>query len=172
MVLGGQVSRVRWIIGFILLVPVAVIWAFFLGGYWQTFKVISRSMEPTLLVGDCVIMKEQKDYTNLDNQIVVLRDPAGGAFPVVKRVVAGPYSSVRLRSGKIYLDNSKTPLPGEPVLNTLNQSWSLEENELFVMGDNRNNSEDSIEHGPVNRANVLGVVSWRYWPPGRIGAIE
>jgi signal peptidase I len=163
---------VRWVIGVLILIPIAIIWAFFLGGHWQTFKVISRSMEPTLLVDDYLVMRQQKHYPVLDNKIVVLKDPEGGTFPVVKRVIAGPHSIVKLRSGKVYLDNSKSPVPGEPVVDARNKSWTLKEDEIFVMGDNRNNSEDSTEYGPLKRTDILGVIAWRYWPFDRIGGVQ
>lgn len=166
------ISKVRWIIGLIIVIPLCVIWAFFLGGHWKTFKVISRSMQPTLDVNDYLIMRQQADYPVLDGCIVVLKDPEGGSFPIVKRVVAGPSSIVKLRNGYVYLDNSDTPLPGEPITNALNDSWILRDDEIFVMGDNRNNSEDSTDFGPLPRTDIEGVIAWRYWPFDRIGEVK
>lgn len=149
-----------------------MVWAFFLGGHWQTFRVISRSMEPTLLVDDYLIMRQEKDYPVLDNKIVVLRDPEDSVIPIVKRVVAGPNSIVSVRNGHVYLQNSKTPLPGEPKQKYRTHRWILEDDEIFVMGDNRNNSEDSTNFGPLKRDDILGVITWRYWPLSRIGRAD
>jgi signal peptidase I len=43
--------------------------------------------------------------------------------------------------------------------------WVLEDDEYFVMGDNRSDSEDSRVYGPVGRQLLSGVVWLRYWPP-------
>lgn len=168
-----KISRVRWIISTIILVPMLTVWSFFLSGHWKTFKVISRSMEPTLLVNDCVVMREQHNYPNLDNEIVVIQDPQGGTFPLVKRVIAGPNSTVRVSRGKVYLDGSDSPLPGDSVgRESPNKTWRVDAEEIFVLGDNRSNSQDSSEFGPISRSQVLGVVAFRYWPLGRAGAVK
>jgi signal peptidase I len=41
----------------------------------------------------------------------------------------------------------------------------------FMMGDNRTDSGDSREFGPVPRAQLVGHAFWRYWPPGRFGSL-
>lgn len=163
---------VRWVTSIIVLLPVTVVWANFLGGHWQSFKVISRSMEPTLLVNDYLLMKQKKHYSDLDQKVVVLRDPHGSVIPIVKRVVAGPSSIVRVRNGLIYLDGSSEPLSNERVHKTINRQWILDDDEIFALGDNINNSEDSIDLGPFNRDAVMGVIFWRYWPMSRMGTVE
>lgn len=129
-------------------------------------------MEPTLLVDDCLIMRQEKEYPLLDHKIVVLRDPEGSVIPIVKRVIAGPSSIVSVRNGYVYLQDSKTPLPGEPKSKYRTHRWILKDDEIFVMGDNRNNSEDSTNFGPVKREDILGVITWRYWPLSRIGRAD
>lgn len=166
------ISIVRWVISIIILIPMLIVWSFFLTGHWQTFKVISRSMEPTLLVDDYLIMRQQQDFPNLDNLIVVIRDPEGGNLAMVKRVVAGANSTVRLSGGHIYLDGSKVALPGDPIIHERNNRWILDENEIFVMGDNRNNSQDSVDFGPISRSDIVGVITYRYWPLSRLGKVE
>jgi len=167
-----RISLVRWVVSTIILIPVLLIWSFFLTGHWRTFKVISRSMEPTLLVDDYLIMREQNDFPILDNKIVVIRDPQGGTFPLVKRVIAGANSIVRISNGRIYIDNSKTALPGEPLTNTPSTEWKLGPDELFLLGDNRNNSQDSSDFGPLTRSEVMGVITYRYWPFARAGSLH
>lgn len=163
---------VRWMISIIILIPVLLVWSFFLSEHWMTFKVISRSMEPTLLVNDYLIMRQQHDFPTLDNKIVVMQDPEGGNLHIVKRVVASANSTVRISMGNVYLDGSKEPIPGEPVADSPNREWKLGPEEVFVMGDNRNNSEDSTDFGPVSRDTIIGVITFRYWPLDRIGAVN
>lgn len=167
-----RISIVRWTISVLLLIPILTIWVFFLTGYWQTFQVISGSMEPTLLVNDYIIMRKQHHFPVLDQKVVAITDPLGGSAPLVKRVVAGPHSTVRISNGRIYIGNASTPLPGEPLMYAQNKTWNLTGNEIFVLGDNRNNSEDSVAFGPIPRESVIGVMTWRYWPFDRISSIH
>lgn len=166
------ISKVRWIISTLILIPILVVWSFFLTGHWKSFKVISRSMEPTLLIDDYLVMREQNDFPNLDNLIVVVRDPFGSTMPLVKRVIAGANSTVRVSNGRIYLDGSDKSLPGEVLADTPNQRWILKPDEVFLLGDNRNNSQDSSEFGPIPRSDILGVITYRYWPISRLGKIQ
>ncbi|HVH51687.1 MAG TPA: signal peptidase I [Gaiellaceae bacterium] len=50
-----------------------------------------------------------------------------------------------------------------------NQHWTVPPGEYFFMGDNRGQSCDSRDWGPVPRANIIGKVFFVYWPPSRIG---
>ncbi len=166
------ISIVRWVISVIILIPTLLVWSFFLTGHWKSFKVISRSMEPTLLVDDYLLMRHQKDFPLLDNKVVVLADPSGGKLAMVKRIVATANSTVRLSNGRIYLDGSKTPLPGERVEDTPNHEWKLDQNQIFVLGDNRNNSQDSFDFGPLLRTDIMGVITYRYYPLVRAGVVQ
>jgi len=167
-----KISLVRWMISIIILVPILLIWSFFLTGHWKTFKVISRSMDPTLIVDDLLLMREQHNFPTLDNKIVVIQDPEGGNIPIVKRIVATANGIVRISMGKVYVDGSKTPIEGEAIADSANREWKLGPEDIFVLGDNRNNSEDSSDFGPVSRDTILGVITYRYWPFDRIGSVN
>lgn len=166
------VSKVRWMTGFVIMLPVVVLWILFLSGRWQSYVVISASMDPTLQIHDCVIMKELGNEFDLLDKIVVFDDPLGEYEPLVKRVVANPNSLVKFSRGQLSVDNS--PLPGETLYRSVGgyRAWSLSDDEYFVLGDNRNDSMDSIELGPVKRENLRGIIAFRYWPLSRIGKVQ
>ena len=66
--------------------------------------------------------------------------------------------------------------PTDPFANGL--PWSLAdpytvpEGSYFVMGDNRTDSGDSREFGPVRRGQMVGKAFARYWPPSRVGGVD
>lgn len=129
-------------------------------------------MVPTLEIGDRVFMKREADFGDLTGKIIVFKDPTGDGGPLTKRVVAGPFSRVRVRNGRVYLDGKKEPIPGDYIEAVPNRTWDLQADELFVLGDNRNDSFDSVDFGPIKRSAVIGVLTYRYWPIGRSGHLE
>lgn len=168
-----RVSAVRWVVGFVIVVPLVLFWTQLMTGKMQTYKVISASMEPTLLVGDCVLMKKESDFVDLKSRIIVFKDPKGSQESLTKRVVAEGGDIVRLRDGQIYVNDAPEQVShGDPIENVGNRVWQLNKDEVFVLGDNRNDSFDSIDFGPLNRTQIVGVLTYRYWPAGRVGSLK
>ena len=97
----------------------------------------------------------------------------------IKRVVAGPGDTLLIRGGRVYLNGSKTPEKAPYA----NLSGCGDDNEdcnyttpikipagyYFMMGDNRDQSDDSRFWGPVPRRWIIGEAFFTYWPPDRIG---
>ena len=98
---------------------------------------------------------------------------AGGTF--VKRIVGLPGETLQLRLIRslefVYIDGRKLQEPYvQPKRRGFGpeQKWKIPEDQYFVMGDNRSQSCDSTEWGPVARENLIGKVFLTYWPPQRI----
>jgi len=94
---------------------------------------------------------------------------------LIKRVVGLPGDTVEFRDQRVHINGE--PL-AEPYIKDevcrrrcQDRSWRLGENEYFMMGDNRNNSNDSRSFGPVPLPKIVGRVIFRYFPPASIGAI-
>ncbi len=155
----------------------------------QTFYIPSGSMEPTLQVGDRIIVnKLSYDLHGVDRgDIVVFSRPpsenCGGpeVNDLVKRVIGLPGDLISLNGGYVYvngqrLDESWLPSieqghtePGPTGDNTdLQQPYRVPTNEYFVMGDNRQDSCDSRFWGPVPKSLIVGKVDLRVWPVSSI----
>lgn len=167
-----KVSYRRWIIGMVLLVPLVIIWTTFMRGDLRSFKVISLSMYPTLDVGDYVVMQRQGDFVDLRHKVIAFRAISSPTEILTKRVLAADNDVVSLRRGKLFVNN----VPEAAVLDVqieamVDHDWKVPADHVFVVGDNRNNSYDSLDYGPVPRAQILGVLTFRYWPLRRMGSL-
>jgi signal peptidase I len=148
----------------------------------QAFRIPSESMVPTLEVGDRVLVnKLSYDAHDLHRGDVVVFErppglPAGPDDPkeLIKRVIALPGDTVVARDGSIYIDDQRLD---EPYLSdtattyNLDEPYTVPEGQVWVMGDNRTNSEDSRSFGSIDADTIVGRAFMIMWPPGRIGAL-
>ena len=139
------------------------------GGFFYTN---SRSMEPTILPGDRMVLAKTGRLKRSD--IIVFKDPADTEGYLVKRTIGLPGDVVEIAGGHLYL-NGKSP--DEPYLNNsyiiyTHDPSRVPPGNLFMLGDNRNNSENSSIWGFLPAENVRGKIIFRYWPLNRLGRIN
>ncbi|QZZ20624.1 signal peptidase I [Leptothermofonsia sichuanensis E412] len=142
----------------------------------------SDSMVPTLAIGDRLVV-EKMSYrfrTPESGEIVVFDPPPqlqiqgyarDQAF--IKRIIGTPGQTVLVQNGTVYLDQQ--PLQESYIAAPPNYLWGPAEvppHSYFVMGDNRNNSNDSHIWGFLPEANIIGRAWFRFYPFNRIGLIE
>jgi signal peptidase I len=96
-------------------------------------------------------------------QIVVLEKPGDPRRLLVKRIVAMYPDQINLRGGRLYVNGRRSAPPeGEGPPSTYDdEQWTLARDQVFVVGDNRPDSEDSRDFGPVALDALHGVVTYR-----------
>lgn len=135
----------------------------------ERIRVESVSMEPLLYAGDFVLVNKAVyffDKVPQRGDIVVFRYPPDPeATPYIKRVIGLPGDQVRIAATQVFVNGE---LMDEPYLReptARGGEWIVPGNQLFVMGDNRNNSSDSRSWGFVPLENLIGRAELIYWPP-------
>lgn len=176
-------SSTRNVIEWIAVVVAAVVVALLVKTFLvQAFRIPSESMNPTLIEGDRVLVNKlsyRLHDINRGDVIVFARPPGLEARPgepedLIKRVVGVPGDTLVARDGELYVNDRKLEEPyledGVSTTN-LDQPVTLGDDEVFVMGDNRTNSQDSRVFGPVKVDTVVGRAFVVMWPPGRLSTL-
>lgn len=137
-------------------------------------RVDGFSMEPTLKSGEFVIVNKlaYKLGDPKPGDVIVFHYPRDPEQEYIKRIIGLPGDHVRISNGKVYVNNQLIEEPYIAAPPMYETAWDIPENTLFVLGDNRNNSSDSHNWGPVPMENVIGKAFFVYWPPTNWGAIE
>lgn len=149
----------------------------------EPFEVPSASMEITIMTGDR-LFAEKVSYHFTDVQpgdIVVFSDPQVPSRVLVKRVIATEGQTVSMSGGTLYIDGvaqSEPYVTGEtyPLSQTagnvsISYPYVVPEGEVWVMGDNRENSSDSRYFGSIDEDTIFGKAILTYWPLDRIGLL-
>lgn len=142
----------------------------------------SGSMLPTLQLQDHVLV--EKVSRRLGRQprrgdVVVFRPPApllasgySSSQALIKRVVGVSGDRIAVHGGQLQRNGTNLEEPWTAGAMTYEQSEvTVPEQQLWVLGDNRNDSFDSHVWGPLPERNLVGRAVFRYWPPQRLGRI-
>lgn len=130
------------------------------------YQVEGHSMEPSFHSDERVVVSTVH---------YMLQDPQRGDIVVfehdknlIKRIIGLPGERVHLRDGAVYINGLRLE---EDYINSFcrigtcrDSEWVLGPDEYFVLGDNRSNSHDSHNFGPIHREQIIGRVVMRYWP--------
>jgi signal peptidase I len=170
---GRRKTIIEWLIILLVAVLVAVGLRTFVV---QPFYIPSGSMEPTLIVGDKVLVnKLSYDFHSVHRgDVIVFKKPPNDYSPgikdLIKRVIGLPGEAISARGGSVYINGQ-----------ILKESWlpkgvttgdfgpvRIPPGEYFMMGDNRGDSADSRVFGPIKKNLIIGRAFLLVWPPSRI----
>jgi signal peptidase I len=164
------------------ILTIALILAFIIRTFIAEPRFIpSDSMFPTLFKSDRLVIEKvsYKLHPPHRGDIIVFEPPSqlqtqgytkDQAF--IKRVIGLPGENVTVHEGKVYINEQ--PLEEKYIAEPPDYEMSsvvVPENNLFVMGDNRNNSNDSHIWGFLPQRNIIGHAIFRFWTWSRIGRV-
>lgn len=130
-------------------------------------RVNGPSMDNTLKHGQILILNKLDKYKRGDIVVVDLGDEK-----IIKRIVGLPGESIYCLNGEIYINDEKIK---EDYTSSETLDFTkvfIQEDEYFVMGDNRPVSMDSRSLGPINKSQMMGTSEFRIWPLYKFGKVK
>lgn len=137
-------------------------------------RVDGSSMEPTLQSGEFVIVNKLTYKLGIPEvgDVVVFHFPRDPEQEYIKRVIGLPGDHIVIENGNVYVNDyllDETYITSSPAYES---TWDMPDDSIFVLGDNRNNSSDSHNWGPVPVNYIVGKAVFVYWPPAEWGVID
>lgn len=148
------------------------------GAYYFVFRgvrfflVPSGSMEPTLMRGDYIVTLREAAYQR--GEIVVFLDLVNNEY-VVKRIAGVAGDAIGVQAGALFINGeyASEPYIAEPMRYVVDPPIIIEPDRVFVLGDNRNASDDShVRLNTEPAADIIGRVCFRYYPYSRFGPVR
>ena len=148
---------------------------------FQTVTMQESSMEPTIEVGDRFFMNQliYKFTSPKRGDMIVFRTNASDDAALhIRRVIGLPGETVRIRNGVIYIDgeiyDEAADYPEIINAGLAENGVNLKSGEYFVLGDNRNNSEDSryADIGTVKKRYIVGKLWFTCSPREKLGILK
>jgi signal peptidase I len=144
----------------------------------QSYTVVMSSMEPNFQQGECIMVNKvcYRSSAPQRGQVIIFDPPFDSPHPYIKRVIGLPGETVEIKDGQVFINEIPIDEPyifPEPPQNNKDYGPEvLSDDEYFVLGDNRNNSNDSRAGWTVPRDNIIGKAWFIYWPPSRWGVVK
>ena len=137
------------------------------------FRVEGDSMQPNLHPEQYVLVDKISYRLGQPRRgdIVVFQYPLATERDFIKRVIGLPGETVTVPGGAVSINGQPLNEPYIAAPPAYNNTWTLGPDQYFVLGDNRNNSSDSHNWGPLNRQYLIGRAVFVYWPPDGWGLV-
>jgi len=144
----------------------ALILFFGINAVTDRVRVENISMLPTLQPGEFVLVNKiaYKIGEPTRGDIITFHYPRNPSENYIKRVIGLPGDQVAVQDGKVYVNDQELTEPYISAPPAYANNWTVPEDSLFVLGDNRNQSSDSHSWGYVPMDYVVGKAEFIYWP--------
>ena len=132
----------------------------------QPHRVKGESMVPNFADGE-LLLTEKVTYHLYKPQrgdVIVFKAPGTQNVDFIKRIIGLPNEQVKVEGGAIFINGQKLNEPYETQQTQGDANLKLEENQYFVLGDNRGSSSDSRVFGAINKDSIRGRAWLVYFP--------
>lgn len=174
-------EMIEWIVALAIGIFIAIIFTVYIG---TSYTVSGESMHPTFEDKDKVIVsKISKTLNHIDSGDVIIFH-ANSKSDYIKRLIGKPGDTVKYKKDQLYINDKKvkesylsenkkykdgkylTEDFNSKTLNGANGKAKIPEDKYLVLGDNRQNSNDSRykDVGLIDKKQIVGKVMFRYWP--------
>jgi len=141
----------------------------------QATRVYGQSMEPNLHTDERLIVEKvsYKIHPPDRHDIIVLKVRDDAKELLIKRVIGLPGETVEIKEGHVYVDGQMLDEPylARPTMGRYGPTV-VPPLHVFVLGDNRNASNDSRAFGAIPYENIVGKAWVSYWPPEDVGMVH
>ena len=157
----------RFVLDILETIILAVILYFGINAISARVRVDGFSMNPTLQNGEYVLVSRlaYKFDTPQRGDIIVFGIPTDQDQDLIKRVVGLPGETVSVKQNQVLINGNPLEEPYIAQAPLYSGEWTVPEGNLFVLGDNRNDSKDSHQWGLLPMENIIGKALLIYWPP-------
>lgn len=169
----GSPSIKQFIVDMLETILLAVALFFAINTVSARVRVDGSSMLPTLKNGEYVLVNRLAYRSDVPEfgDIIVFSSPISDQ-DLIKRVIGSPGDHIQIAEGQVYINGLALVEPYIAAAPVYNGEWNVPEDQLFVLGDNRNDSSDSHAWGLLPIENVIGKAILIYWPPPDWNLIE
>jgi len=133
-------------------------------------RVENISMEPTLQPGQFILVNKMAyrlgDFRRGD--VIIFHYPRNPNEDYIKRVVGLPGETIAIHDNKVYVNNQPLDEPYIAAPPQYTGEWTVPPDQVFVLGDNRNQSSDSHSWGFVPHDLIVGRALVIYWPLDKV----
>lgn len=150
---------------------------------FQPHQVRGSSMLPNFYNGEYLLTNKitYRFSPPKRGEVVVFKSPENTQYDYIKRIIGLPGDKLEVKNQDFYINGQKInessylspAIKSQPgYYLTEGKEITIPDNHYFVVGDNRQNSSDSRDFGPISRNSIIGKAWFMYWPPGKIGLIQ
>ncbi len=191
-------SMTKTLVDIIKALALAAFFFFVVQAVLQNYQVLGQSMEPNLHSGQHVIVNKAA-YMSVDldslskfipfyevdgeselqlfgepqrGDVVVVRSPQESGKRLVKRIVALPGDSLEIEDGVLSINDRAIDEPYVLGKTRSRERMTIPDDHYFVLGDNRPQSNDSNNFGPIHRSQIVGKAWLAYWPLENFGTVD
>ena len=157
---------IKEIIPYIVIVLVVVLIRTFI---ITPVRVDGDSMKNTLKNGDILLLYKLGSINRLD---IIVLDEEKDNEKIIKRVIGLPGETVEIKKGKIYINDKVIDDKYAYGETSDYDKVTLEDDEYFILGDNRLISKDSRYFGPIKENEIKGKIVFRLFPFTKIGTVQ